>query len=62
MTDFRELLRQRCPLHTAMTLTLKRKALRACKTYEEYLLQHRRKIYRKLQAKWILWMLEVWQE
>jgi hypothetical protein len=58
MTDFRDLLRQRCPLRTVMTLTLMRKHLRASKTYEEFLLQYRRRSYRKLQAKWILWMFE----
>jgi hypothetical protein len=88
MTDLRDLLWQKCPLCTVMTLTLKRQALstvmtltlkrqalrtvmalilkrqalRSSKTYEEFLLSHRRQSYRKLRAKWILWLHEVRQE
>jgi hypothetical protein len=48
MTEFRDLLKQRCSLRTAMTLALNGQALRFSKTDEEFFLQHKRQSYRKL--------------
>jgi hypothetical protein len=48
MTDFRDLMKQRCPLRTVMTLALKGQGLRFSKTDEEFFLQHKRQSFRKL--------------